>query len=419
MFLLIIYTMWLKIRIHILVLVLWGLGTTVLAEAQGDLLAPFSRQIELKEALWNLAAFVPGQNGSTSLNRTLEVEGVSGLPPVKINLNFAAPLDLWPQSLTLDFVAEKSENKSVIFTITDHQPFGGPNLSLSGLDRQGDSRSAPNIMLDIITSLNQRLLAGRNKLGPVKWREIAPGFQLARAKLLYGVRMGNNDLFLARFDPNLYAFKPYHENEFPNEPQVDIHGWSQRLKQAPALINGGQYYPDRSYMGTITRQGQILAPKPHPQWKGYLVSTPTTNAPPNAPKAAIIDQNHPGTLQPVHYLNSFQSYMLLDEKGTIRVRNTHNLAGRTAIAQDKQGRLILIMTPGAISLYDLALALKYSNLNLIRVIGLDGGFEAQLLIKENERPFISGGHFSITKKQAIYLPGFYQSLPMVLAIEPF
>lgn len=418
-----IYTIWPAIRIYFLFFMVCVLFVPGPASAQSefseDPLLPFSGQKELKEALWRLAAFVPGSEESASLTRTLSVEGVSGLPTVTIELGFEAALDLWPESLTLNFMAEESAAVPVFFTITDRRPFGGPNLLLTGLDRKSDSRPSEVILQDLLNGLNQRLLAGQERLGPVKWREVAPGFEMARARLLYGVRLGTRDLFLARFVPDLYAFRPYHENEYPKESQTDIQGWSLRLDKALALINGGQYYPDRSYMGVLTREGRDLSPKAHTRWKGFLVSAPATGAPEGTPKAAIIDQNYTSTLEPGHYLNVLQSYMLLDEKGIIRVRDSFNLAGRAAIGQDKAGRLVFIMTPGAISLYDLALALKGSSLELVRVMGLDGGFEAQLLLRENGHPFLSGGRFSITRNKAIYLPGFYQSLPTVLAVEPF
>ncbi|MDR2945193.1 MAG: hypothetical protein LBV79_00380 [Candidatus Adiutrix sp.] len=51
-------------------------------------------------------------------------------------------------------------------------------------------------------------------------------------------------------------------------------------------------------------------------------------------------------------------------------------------------------------------------------MGLDGGFEAQLLLRQNGTPFQAAGQFSISKKRAVYFPGYHASLPVVIAVVP-
>ncbi len=391
------------------------------AEGAGGGLAAFSGNDRLREAVWRLAAFVPAGGGGEE-ERSLTVEGVRGLPPVTIGLTFGEPLDPWPASLSLSFQAEATD-PPVYFTLSDRRPFGGPNISLTGpeaLDSAspGEVRDPSTLLLDILTRLNQRLTAGRPRLGPVTWRESAPGCDLARPQLLYGARLGPADLFLVRFDPARFSFRPYQESEYPGAEPADIRGWAERLGRATALINGGQYYPDRSYMGLLGRSGENLSAKFHPQWKGFLVAEPGPDAPADAPAATILDLSNPGPLRPEQYRCAMQSFMLLDRRGTIRVRDSHNLAGRSAIGQDREGRIVLIMTPAAISLYDLALVLKAPALDLAQVMGLDGGFEAQLLLRQHGTPFLAGGQFSISENRALYLPGYRPPLPVVLAVEP-
>ncbi len=385
----------------------------------GGALSAFSGNGPLREAIWRLAAFVPA--GGKGGERSVVVEGVGGLPPVSISLTFGEPLDPWPSGLSLTFLAEDTSPPTLL-TLADRRPFGGPNISLSGLDVDGPARkeaeNLPRLLTDLLGRLNNRLLAVRPRLGPITWRESAPGFEAARSRLLYGARLGPNDLFLARFDPARFSFRPYHEKEYPDSPQVSIGGWAERLGQAAALINAGQYYPDRAYMGVLKRDGQSLSAGPHPQWKGYLVSEPAEDAPPGAPAAAIIDQQtNREPWEPRHYRNVMQSFMLLDQNGRIRVRDSHNLACRAAIGQDREGRILLIMTPAAVSLYDLAMALKSSSLGLVQVVGLDGGFETQLLLRQDGTPFLSTGQYSITDQRSVYIPGYHPTLPAILSVQ--
>lgn len=418
-----------KIKIHILLaLALLAFPGFLAADGENGsgALNAFSGSEALRQAVWRLAAFMPPGAPGDGGRRTLTVEDVSGLPPVTVSMTFDEFLDPWPSRLTIMFKAEASD-PPVFFTMEDQRPFGGPNLRLDGAapadarsgkaDKTGETE--PRIFLDIITRLNERLLAARPKLGAVKWRENAPGFEIARTRLLFGARLGPDDLFLARFDPSVYTFRPYHESEFPDGGPTAMSGWADRIKGAAAIINGGQYYPDRSYMGLLARDGQSLSSTTHPQWKGFLAASPRPDAPPGAPAAAIIDLHGSGRepWKPEHYHNVMQSFMLLDHNGIVRVRNSRNLAGRAAVGQDKAGRIVLIMTPAAVTLYDLALVLKDPRLELVRVMGLDGGFETQLLLRQGGAPFQSGGQFSISDKRAVFIPGYYKTLPSVLAVE--
>lgn len=386
----------------------WGQGDGYFAEGA----AP------LKEAVWQLGAFVPATEGQPYSLRTLRLTDVPGLQPTAITLKFDAPLDPWPAEISLSFQAESGE-PPLIFTMSDRRPFGGPNITLSGLSPQEYAGETPSdIFLEILERVNQRLLAGRPTLAPMEWTEQAEGLETAEGQLLYGVRQGQGELYLLRLDPGRYALRPYHEANFPNSEPADMAAWAARLSNAAASINGGQYYPDRSYMGLLKRGGVEFSAKPHAHWKGFLVSEPLETAPPNAPPAAIVDmETHRDDWLPRHYQNVMQSFMILDSLGRVRVKASRNLAARAAIAQDAEGRLILIMTPAAVTLYDLAVALKNSDLNLVSVMGLDGGFEAQIMLR-GDTTFISGGHFSISEKRALFLPGYSPALPAVLAVEP-
>lgn len=388
-------------------------------ESGGDLVS-FSNNAQLRDAIWKLAAFVPtdGNGGK----RTLRVDNIKGLPPVFISLTYGEPLDPWPLSLELVFQAE-STSPPVFFVIRDKRPFGAKNIELNGSlpDPAGlrEAEKPQALLLDLLQNLNSRLLGGRPRLASFQWSEAGSGAESARTKILYGARLGPDDLFLLRFSPDLFTFKPYHESEYPSAGSNSISGWADILPEAVAIVNGGQYYPDRSYMGSLSRGGTAMSAGPHRQWKGFVVSEPKAGAPEGLPAAAVIDLEEAGRgLKPEHYRNVMQSFMLLDHKGLIRVRESRNLAGRTALGEDREGRLVLIMTPAAISLYELATVLKSPSLGLTRVMAFDGGFEAQMFMRRNGAGFAAGGQFSISDSKAVYIPGYRASLPAVLAVEP-
>lgn len=150
------------------------------------------------------------------------------------------------------------------------------------------------------------------------------------------------------------------------------------------------------------------------------MSDPGPEALPNAPRAAVLDlELKEPPLQPEQYRNVMQSLMLLDSRGRVRVKDSYYLASRAAIGQDRAGRIWAIMSPGAISLRDLALALKDPFLDLVRVLCLDGGFEAQI-----RWPNPAGSPVNVTAEylvfpnETVYAPQMFRSLPSVIAAVP-
>jgi hypothetical protein len=372
------------------------------AAADEAALTDFSGRERLRAAIWRLAGFLPDPGGGRS--RSLDAPGLDGQPETIITLTFGENLNPWPESLELTIPAAQG-----LITVTDRRPFGGPNLHFAG----EDAENAPEALTGLAETLVRRLLE-RPRVERFTWRTEAPGFDWARTKINYGARFGPNDLYLARFAPDRYIFKPYHESEFPGA--VNLSGWGERFPALPALINAGQFYPDRRYMGRLRRDGQEISPDDHARWKGFLVSAPRAG-PTRGPASAIIDlENQEPGLKPENYLNVMQSFMLLDRTGRIRVRDTANLAARAAVAEDQEGRLWLIMTPAAISLHDLALTLK--DLKLVQALGLDGGFECQFLWRRDGETFQATGQYSLSPGRAFHLPGYHPTLPAVLAVEP-
>jgi len=372
------------------------------AAADEAVLTDFSGRERLCAAIWRLAGFLPDRGERA---RSISAPGLGGQAPATVTLTFGEALDPWPESLDLTI----PEAQGAI-TATDRRPFGGPNLRLSGYA----AGNAPDTLIRLAETLGRRLLS-RPRLERFAWQTEAPGFDWARTRINFGARFGLGYLYLARFDPARYLFKPYHESEFAGP--VNLSGWAERLPSARALITAGQFYPDRNYMGRLRRDGQELSPRDHARWRGFLVSAPRSS--PQRPEAGIIDlESAEQGRQPDDYLNVMQSFMLLDRAGRIRVRDSANLAARAAVAEDREGRLLLLMTPAAISLYDLALVLQDPSLRLVQALSLDGGFESQILWRGDGETFQATGQYSSRRGRPIHLPGYRPTLPAVLAVEP-
>jgi hypothetical protein len=88
------------------------------------------------------------------------------------------------------------------------------------------------------------------------------------------------------------------------------------------------------------------------------------------------------------------------------------VANRTALAIDDQGRILVVVTEGGHTLWELAQALKNSGLGLREVMTMDGGAESQLALKAAGFSYEHYGRPS----PAPDLPWTRQALPAVLAI---
>ncbi len=370
---------------------------------------------DLQTALWRLGAFLSSES-RVAEERLLKVPAMADLPALELNFHFDEALSPWPTKISIAFLPTKNSDMPS-FTIEDARPFGGPHLKKIYHDQTSESLSAGEWTI-ILQSICDRLDSAMSKVAPVSFWQTAEGLYINKFKLLYGVRLGSPELYLVRIKPSDFQIDFHHECEYIEEEKGDLNEWSKKLPEALLLLNGGQYYPDRSFMGLLKRGKEIFSNKPHQSWKGFLVSNPKATAPQDLPLAAIIDEetNQKGW-QPSDYDNVMQSFMILDRLGRIRVKDSHNLASRVAVAQDRDGSIIVVMAPGAMSLYDLAKVLTDPLLSLEAAIGLDGGFEAQLIIKEKSTPFIATGHYSVSTKRALYVPGYTHTLPSIISVR--
>src|SRR5438552_2902230 len=88
-----------------------------------------------------------------------------------------------------------------------------------------------------------------------------------------------------------------------------------------------------------------------------------------------------------------QSFMLFDRTGTLRIRRTSQTANRTVVAEDRDGRLLVITTEGAYTLHEFASLLRAWPLRITQAMSMDGGEEAMLCVKVGRFRYASFGRW--------------------------
>ena len=91
-------------------------------------------------------------------------------------------------------------------------------------------------------------------------------------------------------------------------------------------------------------------------------------------------------------------------------------ANRTVLATDRSGRLLILYTEGAYTLWDLADWIERSDLDVRHAMSLDGGFEAQLCVREGGLEYTSFGQWHVDDDGDHSIPGIRAHLPSVIGL---
>ncbi len=191
-----------------------------------------------------------------------------------------------------------------------------------------------------------------------------------------------------------------------------IEEWSERL-HAPIVFNAGQFDEKLNHLGWLKAEGGWIFADRKAQWKGLLVSGPTEGG----AFSGIVDLEHASPDITDAYRHVVQSMMLIDEESQVRVRDTERTACRTVVAQDDKGRVLILVSEGAITLGDLARWLGESSLGIARAMNLDGGIEAQIAISTPELKLALYGQYGTGSNVFENVGPVRFPLPAVIAVR--
>lgn len=241
--------------------------------------------------------------------------------------------------------------------------------------------------------------------GAPRWRTLEPGVEFALMRGEPYCRNGSSDIALLRLDPARASVRVLHYTGQPERRPLPLAEWQRRVP-ALAVFNAGQYYPDYSYMGLLVGDGKVLSRRLHPRFRAALVAGPVEGP----PRARVLDLER-APLERGRWRQIAQSFMLFDAAGSLRVRRSDQVANRTAVAEDEEGRLVVITTEGGYTLWELAELLRGSPLGLSHAMGMDGGHEAELRVAAGRFRYSSHGRWRGSEGSEVSVP-----LPTVVAV---
>ena len=154
-----------------------------------------------------------------------------------------------------------------------------------------------------------------------RFRVLRPGMEFALVRGEPYCRMGLSEIAVLRLDPRLVRLRMRHYTKLEERLPVDILEWERRTG-ALAVFNAGQYYPDYSYMGLFVCDGEPISSNLHAGFKAALVAAPRSGG----PGARVLDLDaHPIRADELPWREVAQSFMLFDDDGHIRVRESNQV----------------------------------------------------------------------------------------------
>jgi hypothetical protein len=240
----------------------------------------------------------------------------------------------------------------------------------------------------------------------LSWQSLRAGLDIARLHAATPSAAGDAQLLCLRINPKLYRFQILYDPP----RQLSAENWRES-SQALAVCNIGQYDDKYNYLGLLIKDGIEFFPLASAPAGLFLAET----SDPQLPPAMLLDLRY-SAFDPRQnpYSQAAQSLMLIDRYGHIRVRRSGKLAHRALLAQDASGNILLMVSKGRHTLWELAVYLEQRFPALLEVMCLDGGGEAQLALKVDDYAFNQYG----VPMALPDIPWPSVKLPMALAVYP-
>ncbi len=185
-------------------------------------------------------------------------------------------------------------------------------------------------------------------------------------------------LTIVRLDPAVVRFRVHYDPETPHL----VSDWAAGLGQPLLVVNGGYFTPEHDTIGLLISDGQTWGTS-YGDYAGMFAVAPDGQV--------SVRWLRDWPYDPTEPLNeAVQSFPVLVKPGGVMGfpadADDGRPSRRTVVAQDYQGRILLIVAPrGYLSLHEMARFLAESDLDLDVALNLDGGYSTGMWLKAGER----------------------------------
>ncbi len=206
------------------------------------------------------------------------------------------------------------------------------------------------------------------------WQTLQPGIEYRERRVMIDGR--SDRLRIARADPAQVGFRVLYD---PNQPRR-VSNWLDSSR-ALLVVNGGYFDPQNRTLGLIVRDGEKFG-RVYQGFGGmFAVSSDGVKVRWNIAQPYIDGEGLTDAMQ------NFPMLVIPGGAPNLEIDDNQELAPRTAVAQDRSGRILFVVSPAlTFTLTDLAKWLAVSDLDIDAALNLDGGTSSGLLIHSGDQP---------------------------------
>ena len=220
------------------------------------------------------------------------------------------------------------------------------------------------------------------------WEQLAPGLE----RRVYTPPDNSFGALLAlRIDPTLYTFRAHYT---PGNPMT-LPQWQETLPSAVAFVNANYFDPQFNALGLVIADGVVYG-QSFVNMGGLLqVQNGVVRV-----RSTILE---PYAGEPLE--QAVQAFPMLVTNGQTSFDNSQGdrASRRTVVAQDAQGRIILMATPlFGLSLVELASYLPTTDLGIINAVNLDGGGSTMMYTATGGQPYMLTSFDGVPTVLAVY-----------------
>ena len=219
------------------------------------------------------------------------------------------------------------------------------------------------------------------------WRLLVPGIE----GRTYQPNTPFSQVYVLRIDPTRFTFRAHYR---PGAP-LSVDEWQEALPGVVALVNANFFSVENTVLGLLVADGQVFGETYRDRGGTFLVQ--------NGQPRVRSNIAEPYAGEPLEQAVQAFPMLVLNEQASFS--QTGRASRRTVVAQDNQGRILLMATPlTGIALNDLSAWLPTTDLNIVTALNLDGGGSTML-------------YATVLDDQPLRLPAF-DPVPAVLAVYP-
>lgn len=222
------------------------------------------------------------------------------------------------------------------------------------------------------------------------WETLAPGLE----RRTYSSPLDRvPPIVVLRIDPTFYSFRVQYR---PGKP-LTVQEWQDALPGAAAFVNASFFSTDDTIKGLLVADSAVYGQT----YRGFGGMFQVQNGQVRV-RSLIVEPYQGEALE-----QAVQAFPMLVLNGQTNYSDPASVdaSRRTVVAQDTQGRILLMSVSLLVTLPDLSAYLPTTDLGIVHALNLDGGKSTMMAINVAAPPYLLASFDAVPAVLAVYKKG--------------